>query len=52
MACYYGDLNKAKLKKLQRRAIKLVTDSHYIAHTEPLFKIYYKLNVNDLYHAS
>ena len=38
------------VEKLQKRAIRLATGSHNIAHTEPLFKLYYKLNVKDLYH--
>ena len=38
------------VEKLQKRVIKLATGSHYIAHTEPLFKLYYKLIVKDLYH--
>ena len=51
MAYYYGDLNIAMLKNCKRElAIRLATGSHYIAHTEPLFKLYYKLNVKDLYH--
>ena len=33
------------VEKLQKTAIRLATGSHYIAHTEPLFKLYYKLNV-------
>ena len=40
----------SNVEKLQKRAIRLVTGSHYIAHTEPLFKLYYKINVKDLYH--
>ena len=50
----YGSLlwgsKYSNVEKLQKRAIRLVTGSHYIAHTEPLFKLYYKLNVKDLYH--
>ena len=41
------------LKNYKREALwlqVLATESHYIAHTEPLFKLYYKLNVKDLYH--
>ena len=30
----------SNVEKLQQRAIQLVTGSHYIAHTEPLFKLY------------
>ena len=40
MAYYYVDLDIAMLKKLQKRAIRLATGSHYIVHTEPLFKLY------------
>ena len=40
----------SNVEKLQKRAIRLATGSHYIALTEPLFKLYYKLNVKDLYH--
>ena len=40
----------SNVEKLQKRAIRLATGSHYIAHSEPLFKRYYKLNVKDLYH--
>ena len=32
----------SNVEKLQKRAIRLVTGSHYNAHTEPLFKLYYK----------
>ena len=45
MAYYYEDLNIAMLKSCKKE-----TGNHYIAHTEPLFKLYYKLNVKDLYH--
>ena len=40
----------SNVEKLQKRAIGLATGNHYIAHAEPLFKLYYKLNVKDLYH--
>ena len=40
----------SNVEKLQKRAVRLATGSHYIAHTEPLFKLYYTLNVKDLYH--
>ena len=40
----------SNVEKLQKRAIRLATGSHYIAHTKHLFKLYYKLNVKDLYH--
>ena len=40
----------SNVEKLQKRAIRLATGSHYIAHTELLFKLYYKQNVKHLYH--
>ena len=40
----------SNVEKLQKKAIRLTTGSHYIAHTEPLFKLHYKLNVKNLYH--
>ena len=43
MAYYYGDLNIAMLKNCKRELLDL-------AHTDLLFKLYYKLNVKDLYH--
>ena len=50
MAYYYGDLNNySNVEKLQKRAFGLGTGNHYIAHTEPLFKLYYKLNVKFYY---
>ena len=38
------------VEELQKRVIRLVSGSHHIAHTGPLFKLYFKLNVKDLYH--
>ena len=40
----------SNVEKLQKIAIRLATGSHYIAHTEPLFKLDYKLDIKDLYH--
>ena len=37
----------SNVEKLQKRAISLATGSHYIAHTEPLFKLYYNNNNNN-----
>ena len=37
----------SNVEKLQKRAIRLATGSHYIAHSEPLFKRYYKLKGTD-----
>ena len=51
MAYFYGDLSIAMLKNCKTKPLDLIaTGSHYIAHTEPLFKLHYKLNVKDLYH--
>ena len=50
MAYYYGDLNIAMLKSCKRELLDLpleVTILH-ILH-EPLFKLYYKLNVKDIH---
>ena len=40
----------SNVEKLQKRAIRSDTGSHYIAHTKQLFKLYCKLHVKDLYH--
>ena len=40
----------SNVEKLQKRVIKRVTRSYYVANTEPLFKLYFKLNIIDLYH--
>ena len=48
MAYYYGDLSiHSDVEKLQMRAVRLVAESHYVVHTEPLFKRYYKLNAKN-----
>ena len=33
---------------MQKRVIRIITHSHYIAHTEPLFKILNLLKVEDM----
>ena len=38
----------SNVEKQQKRAIRLAAGSHYIAHTEPPFTPYNKLNVKDL----
>ena len=38
------------LKNCKIEPLDLSLESHYRAHTEPLFKLCYKLNVQDLYH--
>ena len=50
MAYYYGDLNIAMLKNCKREPLDLSLEvTIIIAHTELLSKLYYKLNVKDLY---
>ena len=38
----YGSLvwgtNISRISKIQKRVTQIITDSHYIVHTEPLFK--------------
>ena len=47
-----GKLSCHKLRKLQllqKKAIRIITSSHYIAHTEPLFSMTKLLKLDDLY---
>ena len=41
--------NIRKLQLLQKKAIRIITSSHYIAHTEPLFSMTKLLKLDDLY---
>ena len=41
--------NVRKLKLLQKKAIRIITSSHYIAHTDPLFARTKLLKLVDLY---
>ena len=41
--------NIRKLQLLQKKAIRIITSSHYIAHTEPLFSMTTLLKLDDLY---
>ena len=41
--------NIRKLQLLQRKAIRIITSSHYIAHTDPLFSTTKLLKLDDLY---
>ena len=49
----YGSLvwrtNINRISKMQKRAIRIITHSHYIAHTEPLFKNLKLLKVEDMF---
>ena len=38
-----------KLQLLQKKAIRIITSSHYIAHTDPLFAMTKLLKLEDLY---
>ena len=41
--------NSGKILQLQKKAIRAVSCAGYISHTEPLFKLYDILKVNDIY---
>ncbi|NQX84229.1 MAG: reverse transcriptase family protein, partial [Mycoplasmataceae bacterium] len=48
----WGGVNKTKIKPivtLQKKAIRNLANAHYIAHTEPIFKQYKLLKLDDLY---
>ena len=38
-----------KILKLQKRALRTISNSHYLSHSAPLFKKYKLLNVHDTY---
>ena len=38
-----------RLTKLQKRALRIITNSKYNAHTEPLFKDLYLLKIKDIF---
>ena len=44
---YCTNLNKLRI--LQKKAIRIITNSHYIAHTDPLFSKLKLLKLDDLY---
>ena len=44
-----GVKNQILFFKLQKKAIRIITKSHFLAHTEPLFKKESILKVRDLY---
>ena len=39
----------SRLAKLQKRAVRIITNSKYNAHTEPLFKDLHLLKINDIF---
>ena len=49
----YGSLvwgtNINRISKMQKRVIRIITHSHYIAHSEPLFKNLKLLKVEDIF---
>ena len=44
-----GSSNHPHFFKLQKRAVRTVTGSNYIAHTERIFRNLEVLNINDIY---
>ncbi len=38
-----------KIFKLQKKALRIISNSHYLSHSAPLFRNYKLLNVNDTY---
>ena len=46
---YYGALLHIGSFKLQKRAIRIITDSKYNSHTEPLLKSLNILKINDIF---
>ena len=44
--------HSAKIQKVQKRAVRVVTKSKYNAHTEPLFKIMQFLKLEDIFNIS
>ena len=49
----YGSIvwgtNINRISKMPKRVIRIITHSHYIAHTEPLFKKLKLLKVEDMF---
>ena len=39
-----------KIENLQKKAIRILTNSRYHEHTEPLLKVYGLLKVQDIYY--
>ena len=50
---HYGILlwgyNKNRIFKLQKRAVRIITLSNYISHSEPIFKTLNLLNIDDIH---
>ena len=43
------DFEWDRISQLQKRALRIMTNSEYNAHTEPLFKQLYLLKVKDIF---
>ncbi len=47
-----GNANKEyldRILKLQKRAVRIISNSSYLRHTKPLFERFNLLNIDDLY---
>ena len=42
--------NGYKLHLLQKKAVRNINNSHYIAHTDPIFKKLHMVKVTDMFH--
>ena len=49
MGYWYGELSVIGLKKYRKKALRLITNSKYIAHTNPLFRQLNLLKINDIF---
>jgi len=45
-----GKIHLDKIFKLQKKAVRIISNSHYLSHSDPLFKKYNLLNVYDVYY--
>ena len=41
--------NGHKLHLLQKKAVRIINNSHYIAHTYPIFKKFHMVKVTDMF---
>ena len=49
MGYWYGELSVIVLKKYRKKALRLITNSKYIAHTNPLFCQLNLLKIKDIF---
>ena len=40
---------RQKLHLLQKKAVRIINNSHYIAHTDPIFKKLHMVKVTDMF---